>query len=58
MDGLPVGDSGLRTALQRSFGLKRPPTQQDQVELMEPFRPYRGLATYYLWKSLAKATTD
>ncbi|MFI5400336.1 MAG: DNA-3-methyladenine glycosylase family protein [SAR324 cluster bacterium] len=58
MDGLPVGDTGLRTALQRSFGLKRPPTAKDQEELMEPFRPYRGLATYYLWKSLAKATTD
>jgi 3-methyladenine DNA glycosylase/8-oxoguanine DNA glycosylase len=58
MDGLPVGDSGLRTALQRTFALKRPPTVKEQEELMAPFRPYRGLATYYLWKSLANTSTD
>ena len=58
MDGLPVGDSGLRTALQRSFTLNSPPTVREQEELMAPFRPYRGLATYYLWKSLANTSTD
>jgi 3-methyladenine DNA glycosylase/8-oxoguanine DNA glycosylase len=58
LDGLPVGDSGLRTALQRAFGLKQPPTVAQQERLMEPFRPYRSLATYYLWKSLASPSTD
>ena len=58
MDGLPVGDSGLRTALQRSFALKSPPTVREQEELMAPFRPYRGLATYYLWKSLAQTAAE
>jgi 3-methyladenine DNA glycosylase/8-oxoguanine DNA glycosylase len=58
LDGLPVGDSGLRTALQRTFRLKNPPTVAQQERLMEPFRPYRSLATYYLWKSLAKTSTD
>ena len=53
LDGLPVGDTGLRTALQRSFRLRKPPTVAQQERLMEPFRPYRSLATYYLWKSLA-----
>ncbi len=58
LDGLPVGDSGLRTALQRAFRLKQPPTVAQQERLMEPFRPYRSLATYYLWKSLATPSTD
>jgi len=58
LDGLPVGDSGLRTALQRAFRLAQPPTVAQQERLMEPFRPYRSLATYYLWKSLASPSTD
>jgi 3-methyladenine DNA glycosylase/8-oxoguanine DNA glycosylase len=58
LDGLPVGDSGLRSALQREFKLKHPPTIAEQERLMEPFRPYRSLATYYLWKSLASTSTD
>jgi 3-methyladenine DNA glycosylase/8-oxoguanine DNA glycosylase len=58
LDGLPVGDSGLRTALQRAFRLAEPPSVMEQERLMEPFRPYRSLATYYLWKSLATTSTD
>ena len=52
MDALPVGDTGLRTALQRMFSLQNPPDMEKQEKLMEPFRPYRSLASYYLWKSL------
>jgi len=51
-DALPIGDTGLRTALQRQFRLKEPPTPRRQEQLMEPLRPFRSLATYYLWKSL------
>ncbi len=58
LDGLPVGDTGLRTALQRAFRLRLPPTVAQQERLMEPFRPYRSLATYYLWKSLAARKPD
>ena len=52
MDALPVGDAGLKNALHRLFALATPPAPAEQAALMEPFRPYRGLATYYLWKSL------
>lgn len=51
-DALPIGDTGLRTALQRQFRLRSPPDTKRQARLMEPLRPYRSLATYYLWKSL------
>ncbi len=57
-DALPIGDSGLRAALRRQFKLAAPPTVAEQLALMEPFRPYRGLATYYLWKSLASPAAD
>ncbi len=51
-DALPVGDAGLRAALRHHYGLPSLPDTAAQLELMEPFRPFRGLATSYLWKSL------
>ena len=57
MDALPVGDAGLRTALRRFFSLPEAPDIAEQEHLMEPFRPFRSLACYYLWKSLG-TTTD
>jgi 3-methyladenine DNA glycosylase/8-oxoguanine DNA glycosylase len=54
VDALPVGDAGLRAALRHHYALPAPPDARQQVALMEPFRPYRGLATYYLWKSLER----
>ena len=57
-DALPVGDTGLRTALQRRFGLSEAPGIAQQRTLMEPFRPFRSLATYYLWKSLSSDRVD
>ncbi len=52
VDALPVGDAGLRAALRHHYRLPAAPDARTQLELMEPFRPYRGLATYYFWKSL------
>jgi 3-methyladenine DNA glycosylase/8-oxoguanine DNA glycosylase len=55
LDALPVGDAGLRQALRARFNLEAVPDPETQERLMAPFRPYRGLATYYLWKSLDPA---
>jgi 3-methyladenine DNA glycosylase/8-oxoguanine DNA glycosylase len=52
VDALPVGDAGLRAALRHHYGLQALPDARQQEALMEPFRPFRGLATYYFWKSL------
>ncbi len=55
LDGLPLGDSALATAAQRVFGLDARPTGPGLERLMEPFRPWRSLATYHLWASLKDA---
>lgn len=55
LDALPVGDAGLRQALRARFNLDAAPDPATQERLMAPFRPYRSLATYYLWKSLDPA---
>ncbi len=52
VDALPVGDAGLRSALRHHYRLEAMPDARAQLELMETFRPYRGLATTYFWRSL------
>jgi DNA-3-methyladenine glycosylase II len=51
-DVLPVGDLGIRRAIERAYGLDSLP-QADVIEqIAEPWRPYRTLACRYLWRSL------
>lgn len=52
MDVLPVDDLGLRVGTQRLYGLAEPPGRYQLTELAEPWRPYRTIATWYLWRSL------
>lgn len=51
-DCVPVGDAGLSAALQRFFALDHRPGPAETRALMEPFAPFRSLATYHLWTSL------
>lgn len=54
-DVLPVDDLGLRSAVQRAFGLAERPTPAEVLRMGDRWRPYRSLATLYLWRSLAAA---
>jgi DNA-3-methyladenine glycosylase II len=51
MDVLPVDDWGLRMAVRREYGLPEPPEKARLLELAEPWRPYRSIATWYFWRS-------
>ncbi|MEW5839699.1 DNA-3-methyladenine glycosylase 2 family protein [Nitrososphaera sp.] len=53
-DVLPVGDLGLRKAMQKTYSLRSLPPPEKMVKIAEPWRPYRSVATWYLWKSLDK----
>lgn len=55
-DCVPVGDSGLATALQRFFDLDERPDPGRMRKLMEPFAPHRSFATLHLWKTLGDPT--
>jgi DNA-3-methyladenine glycosylase II len=44
------GDLALRKAIQRSYQLDHRPSQQEVTEIAEPWRPYRSLATAYLFQ--------
>lgn len=52
-DVLSGGDLGIRKAIQIEYELEEMPTPTRVVEIGEPWRPHRSLASLYLWESLA-----
>jgi len=51
-DVLPVGDLGIRRAVERAYGLPEIPDAARLTEIGEPWRPNRSLASLFLWRSL------
>lgn len=56
-DVLPVGDLGIRRAIERAYGLDGLPEASTMEEIAQPWRPHRTLACRYLWRSLANEPT-
>jgi DNA-3-methyladenine glycosylase II len=54
-DVLPVGDLGVRRAVERAYGLEGLPSAEELERLGERWAPYRSLAALYLWESLDNA---
>jgi DNA-3-methyladenine glycosylase II len=54
-DVLSGGDLGIRKAIQIEYGLDDMPTPTRVLEIGEPWRPHRSLASLYLWEALAAA---
>jgi DNA-3-methyladenine glycosylase II len=51
-DVLPVGDLGIVTAIQKAYKLRKRPTPDRMRKIGEAWRPYRSVASWYLWRSL------
>lgn len=54
LDVLPVGDLGLKKGIQLMFSLDELPNEKEIEQIAESWKPYRTVATWYLWKSLQK----
>lgn len=50
-DVLPVDDLGVRKGYQRTFGGEDLPTKAVLSDHGERWRPYRSLASWYLWRA-------
>jgi DNA-3-methyladenine glycosylase II len=48
-DVLPVGDLGIRRAIERAYGLDGLPDPATMETIAEPWHPQRTLACRYLW---------
>jgi DNA-3-methyladenine glycosylase II len=52
LDVMPHGDYGVRSAIQKLYGLEELPNRQTCHRIAEPWRPYASIAAWYCWRSL------
>ena len=52
LDVLPVGDLGIRAAIRKAYAMPELPTPADVEDLGARWKPYRTVASWYLWRSL------
>jgi DNA-3-methyladenine glycosylase II len=55
---LPVGDLGVRTAIQRLYRKRKLPTPKQVEEIARGWHPYCSFAAWYLWRSLELPKTE
>ena len=51
-DVLPAGDLGIVNAIQRLYRLRKRPDTKRVMKMGEVWKPYRSVASWYLWQSL------
>lgn len=51
-DVLPVDDLGIVNAVKNVYGLRKRPTADRIRKIGEAWKPYRSVASWYLWRSL------
>ena len=54
-DVLPVGDLGIVNAVQRLYRMRKRPDAKRLQKLGEAWKPYRSVASWYLWQTLKPA---
>jgi DNA-3-methyladenine glycosylase II len=57
-DVLPVDDLGIRRGFQQVYGLDGPPSSEQMRSIAEPWRPFRSVGTWYMWRSLGVALPE
>ena len=51
-DVLPVDDLGVRKGFMQTYGLAAMPTKIELTEHAERWRPFRSVASWYMWRAL------
>ena len=54
-DVLPADDLGIVNAIQRLYKLRKRPDAKRVLKMGEAWRPYRSVASWYLWQTLRDA---
>ena len=57
-DIMPAGDLGIRRGVQLVYGLEHVATQQQVREKAQLWRPYRSIASIYLWNAVKLKLTE
>lgn len=51
-DVFSLGDLGIKNAIKKLYGFSEDPSKEEMLAIAEKWRPYRSIASRYLWKSL------
>ncbi|MBW4691676.1 MAG: DNA-3-methyladenine glycosylase [Lyngbya sp. HA4199-MV5] len=57
-DVLPVDDLGIRSGIRRTYRLAELPDKKTVERIGLPWKPYRTIASWYLWRSLDMKTPE
>jgi DNA-3-methyladenine glycosylase II len=57
-DVFPAGDLGIVKAVQKAYNLRKTPDVKRLNGIAERWRPYRSVASWYLWASLENKTVS
>ncbi len=49
-DVLSVNDAGLKKGFKVAYNLQQAPSADEMISISEPWRPYRSVGSWYLWR--------
>ncbi len=55
---LPTGDLGIQKGFMKAYGMKKLPDENKMLKLGENWKPYRTVASWYLWRVVDDKNTD
>ncbi len=50
LDTFTYGDLGLKRGIQIAYRLRKLPSERRLTDISRPWKPYRGIASWYLWR--------
>ncbi|HET9696986.1 MAG TPA: DNA-3-methyladenine glycosylase [Terriglobales bacterium] len=57
-DVMPTVDLGINMAIKRAYRKRKVPKPAQILKIAEPWRPYRSVACWYLWRSMDVKTQE
>jgi DNA-3-methyladenine glycosylase II len=51
-DVLSVNDAGLKKGFKVTYHLQEMPSASEMISISDPWRPYRSVASWYLWRAV------
>ncbi len=55
-DILSVNDAGLKRGFKMAYNLRQLPSADEMISISEPWRPYRSVGSWYLWRVVDPVT--
>jgi len=55
-DILSVNDAGLKRGFKIAYDLRQLPSAHEMISISEPWRPYRSVGSWYLWRVVDPVT--